>query len=1131
MTVERGIIKQKDGARMARATVGWENFAPGQNTATRPVSVNYTIALAKVTNIDNAATGRYSASEVLINAATDTMVILPNGRKWGDINAAGAADTLLEELFELGFSDGISVGDVVVVMATNIAGLGGKPKWAVISTAAGGGLDSTSATRSCEVALGKVQLRNDVPFDSSVTAPTIIPTQVGEVNGGNMAYGGIEDGSDGKQRAYKWMSYHDAVTTGYLMAGTNAFKQTDSDADGIGFLNNMWIRIDHRFFGQVAEIHHGLCAQGFYEQSDGKGKFSVTPAGGTQGVIFGSPTSGAPATIAMGFDTTGHLRILGGSYGEEDDYPEDINIAQVSGDAPSSGTLYNTSITQTATLTDEAGDPTDEFNGGVGTILYTAKSAEGDILDLGFTASTSASVPAAATTIGGAGTGGNNTAMKWDLSKQLNGTDVSLTSFLVNQNRSSTATVSGIDSVKLICAIQSPPVPDNTSFDIRVTLVYGPNATLGNAGDRFTRFDAGGEYRVRVQFIYEDEPAFVLLESTATVASFAGNTLSGADLPFTFDFPTTRAGSTVCAIATLEFFSAAANPQPLPNQIGQCNITNAGNQAKDCQLITGTAAVGTLVFAADTYNPSGTSGVIIGGVDYTLLDNPIVLEYTISKGGNTTDFSDAGASAFPVTLFSGVDEVGWSVDGLHNESTFVIGITNPVSGTDGFTRTITHIETSFISDGQVYYMTVPVDGVTIAEDSFSFNSLSAFLATDYFGDNSADEPFQMFDSFSGIGDDSAAFGDAIMTERFSSLSNSANATINSGGIKVNITSATISMDVIQTFSAYGDFETTITCSNVSMAGTGILRAMQFSSNIGGDRVYVVRAFNENGAVNGYYWETDALGILGFIANQSDSSFELTIKRTNDLVELQIGGVTQSGGSFTKTGEITDVKFNTASNPGSSPTTFTANIDDYSIKLENIAGSLVDYYRPNSDRWTQSHSGTAYQLVNPDNNKLEQIITSSTGTDTVSLLSNFSADKNIVTTNTFLFTAIVNQSSMISGESVYLEVTNATVTVWRIGFKNTGSGMIFFVSIDGGATDAFTASQSNLSATWAVAWDGNDVTFLLDGVVKYTISSWTNTDITDIDIHTTKTATSNPTLGVSSLDIQSPVGTQWSFDVN
>ena len=54
-----------------------------------------------------------------------------------------------------------------------------------------------------------------------------------------------------------------------------------------------------------------------------------------------------------------------------------------------------------------------------------------------------------------------------------------------------------------------------------------------------------------------------------------------------------------------------------------------------------------------------------------------------------------------------------------------------MAGTDGFTLTITHIETVFISDGQVYYMTVPVNGVSnVASDDFAFNSTSSCACVD-----------------------------------------------------------------------------------------------------------------------------------------------------------------------------------------------------------------------------------------------------------------------------------------------------------------------------------------------------------------------------------------------------------------
>ena len=144
-----------------------------------------------------------------------------------------------------------------------------------------------------------------------------------------------------------------------------------------------------------------------------------------------------------------------------------------------------------------------------------------------------------------------------------------LKSYLIEEDRSAPATMSGIESVELIIAIQTTPVPDNTSFDVKVSLVYGPNATLGTPGDRISRFDAGGEYRLAVYLVMKDDrnnfdpdiAQSYLQKQTATVID--KTTFSGETVSFTEDFPDAAAGADVCARAYLEFFSAAAGPQPL----------------------------------------------------------------------------------------------------------------------------------------------------------------------------------------------------------------------------------------------------------------------------------------------------------------------------------------------------------------------------------------------------------------------------------------------------------------------------------------------------------------------------------------------------------------------------------------
>ena len=124
---DRGVVKQVDATRIGDGIVKIENLTRRQGGAGKTPSISYTIVYAKITGITNAASGFYSADEVLINADRTSWSSFDNGRTWGTTGDS------LEELFEMNFKIDLVVGDIVQVQATNIAGLGGAPKWAIVS--------------------------------------------------------------------------------------------------------------------------------------------------------------------------------------------------------------------------------------------------------------------------------------------------------------------------------------------------------------------------------------------------------------------------------------------------------------------------------------------------------------------------------------------------------------------------------------------------------------------------------------------------------------------------------------------------------------------------------------------------------------------------------------------------------------------------------------------------------------------------------------------------------------------------------------------------------------------------------------------------------------------------------------
>jgi len=144
---DKGFLKQTDATRIGNAVVQMENQTTPKKSG-QPVSINHTIVYGKITNIGNASTGRYSASQVLVNDGLTTWEVLENGRIWD------TTEDNLEELFELNFGDSLEVGDIVAIFGTNIAGLGGIPKWVIVGAGAapgGGDVGSGGGDGNCEI--------------------------------------------------------------------------------------------------------------------------------------------------------------------------------------------------------------------------------------------------------------------------------------------------------------------------------------------------------------------------------------------------------------------------------------------------------------------------------------------------------------------------------------------------------------------------------------------------------------------------------------------------------------------------------------------------------------------------------------------------------------------------------------------------------------------------------------------------------------------------------------------------------------------------------------------------------------------------------------------------------------------
>lgn len=403
-------------------------------------------------------------------------------------------------------------------------------------------------------------------------------------------------------------------------------------------------------------------------------------------------------------------------------------------------TLYNRSVTQTATLKDNNNQDTDLFNG-VNRILYSAISTNGDVVKIGFTKSIATTQPADAFNIPTgapvAGTGGNDTDMKFDLSKQLDGSTVSLVSKIIANNKEASDSFI-CDKVWIETEFQVDPIPnDGSSYDVFAYLLVDDNA-----GVQYTRLNGLAEYEFEVYLVYFDKegdfdpdiPDTYLAKETVEVNSFDGGTKSGGSVSFAFDFPDTRNGSIVCAFAYLKFFQHVDGVPA--DQIGFARTANTNNRGFDCGTIDGTPATGTVSLDQSTIPTDGTL-TTIDGVEMLELDTPINVEFTIDVGGATSAFSSEGIISQVTILANGVP-VDWSDLGVALEdgefpveSAGVNGL-----GTDGFSFTINYIESGAVNEGDIIIVQVETGGVSDSpnSDTFQFDNTPIVDINDLFTD-------------------------------------------------------------------------------------------------------------------------------------------------------------------------------------------------------------------------------------------------------------------------------------------------------------------------------------------------------------------------------------------------------------
>ncbi len=278
---KQGELTATDAARIGRAVVAFERSTNPKRTGNNTIS-KLTWAWAKITEAISSG-GGYAAIEVLINDDQDAWEDkVANPRIWGD------GDDELNPVFDIAFSEELKVDTIVLVVLTNIAGLGGKGKWVIVAQSVANGerpeVDKSitygrkevkTFNEAGEVVLidifNSIEFVNDIHHevndDGSSKAGDAPNMQIGSAKIGQVAYAAQEQGTSYQYpRHWRWLSNFGAWANSILIPGTGANVEDYESSSGgfpdanvfIGGANSLWIRFVHKLGGSCMEIYHGV---------------------------------------------------------------------------------------------------------------------------------------------------------------------------------------------------------------------------------------------------------------------------------------------------------------------------------------------------------------------------------------------------------------------------------------------------------------------------------------------------------------------------------------------------------------------------------------------------------------------------------------------------------------------------------------------------------------------------------------------------------------------------------------------------------------------------------------------------------------------------------------------------------
>lgn len=578
-------------------------------------------------------------------------------------------------------------------------------------------------------------------------------------------------------------------------------------------------------------------------------------------------------------------------------------VAENLDDIGSSGSLFDENLGQEVRTVDDLGANIDTQNTPINTFQYVATNGAGLGIQISAAGVGDHSIkPAVDLDIStyAAPKSGNDQNILLNLARFGFNTIISVTTTYVKTPFTQvTQTTDGENDMTSTLVFDAEPTD---AIEFFITLAF-----LKNAGV-YTRFDLLGEYKVEFKFTYQSDGTDVDIDGagnsiiTVNDSQFVLGTAIATTTP---SIPGIRSDDNIVCEPTLIWFN---NVNAQPAMFGETNydLVNATSPVGGAVGYTHSVAAGSIDTPVVNHSSVNTGGVLAVPIDF---------EYEILEAAAaTTDFSgDDTALILDIIRIGDNTPLDISISvppgggGGGFGDTFQEDIINPTNSnaTDGLLfQLIAFLSEADIVQGADYKIRISTPGLLPAPVEFTFNLAETGIMfwSDGWGASSQDNPFELNDDFSGIGDNSKEVGDKNWNWRWSQQQGSqGDAVISNNQLEINPGSTWhIQNKHVRMFAAYqvrwGEYtrvnpvelkwNVTPGGHEVALSGAaGNLVVIYFGSSSGqgggfnvGDSIYMDRAddFTKSCSYNGGQFaftkiQTDQAPVVGLATNGTGST--------------------------------------------------------------------------------------------------------------------------------------------------------------------------------------------------------------------------------------------------------------------